>query len=223
MCADSKKSKVAKSPCVSSSDVLVVPEAVVREPATGEKEGEGEKEIEQGGGTRGVEREGNVVEGEGERPRLGEEAPATAEKGGGAMSDVVVLSAEDNTQLSSQNGDMTSTEGATELVDGPAETQDEGAAPVIRRDDDVVVGSPCNGREKLEQAVESCSPPALSPPVPCATRSGVTCEEGGGEEGMVVSSVMSEEDEGPLDSSMEDLPTFPHLPPDGEQCTVEPL
>ena len=50
---------------------------------------------------------------------------------------------------------------------------------------------------------------SLSPP-DCSTVTGGVCEGGGGEEGAVV---MSEEEEGPLDSSIEDLPSSPSLAP----------
>ncbi|CAI8015857.1 hypothetical protein GBAR_LOCUS9794 [Geodia barretti] len=71
----------------------------------------------------------------------------------------------------------------TELVNGDA--TDEGDVLLIHSVNDAALGSPCSSQSKLEPDTERISSPSA----------GVS-----GEEGLVVTSVMSEEDEGPLDS-----------------------
>ena len=234
-CAEGKKAKCTKSPCVSSGDVLR-PEPVGRQPVGG---GRGEGGRGEGGGGEGGRGEGGRGEGErgeggrgeGERGeggrgeggrgegRVGETDGETreVEGGRGAMGkkgdeeegpDVLVVFKNGIIDLKDSGGGTDHTTSAV-CVDGVlagstttelnGEITDERGVPLIQRD----LSRQTSGL-KLEQCRGIISPD-LQPSL-CAR--GLP-PSAGGEEGIAVTSVMSEEEEGPLDSSMEDLPSTP--------------
>ena len=217
LCADTKKSKLTKSPCISGGDVLSkersesegrqtvagegardresgrkVDEKVIE---NGEREGECKTVGEVTGdreGERDVQREIDVGRSEGHMQRQDGEEPSS----------IVTVNTEQPVSVTAVG------EGA----------HNEGDIPVICGVDDAVMCCSSSSGKKLELAMEGCLRPSQSPQDPTAIRHSVSCEEseGGCEEGTVVTSVMSEEEEGPLDSSMEDLSSSPHVPATAE-------
>ena len=187
--AEGKKSK--KSPCVSGSDALAKerPESVGRQPVAGEN-GEGERR-EGGGEMREVEYGGGGKEGRGKRDD-GEEGDLGVSQSGAMNLKAVDSGAGTDHTTATECDRLLANNSTTELVNG--DTTDEGDVLLIDRVNDAALGSPCSSQSKLEPDTERISPPSA----------GVS-----GEEGLVVTSVMSEEDEGPLDSSMEELPSTP--------------
>ena len=190
-CAEGKKSKLAKSPCVSGGDSLTKerPEPGGRQPVGGEK-GEGERR--EGGGEMGEVEDGGWGKKERGKREDGEEGGLGASQNGAMNLKAVDSGAGTDYTMAAKCDRLLTNDSTTELVNGDA--TDEGDVLLIHSVNDAALGSPCSSQSKLEPDTERISSPSA----------GVS-----GEEGLVVTSVMSEEDEGPLDSSMEELHSIP--------------
>ena len=217
LCAEAKKSKSAKPPCNSDAFMRERTEQG-RDLVAGRREGERGGEGEREGGERIGEVGGEVGEGEGEGREGGEGG-----EGGVRQGDIerigkneATIGTEDGAIHNDQSNQAMSALCNSDSTTVNGEVPYEGDVPVIQQHEHTNVGSPCSSQPRLEldggRSSPLAHPSSLSPPEPSAA-AGAMCEEGGGGEGgMAVTMVMSEEDEGPLDSSMEELPSSPPVP-----------
>ena len=190
---DSKKSKMAKSPCTTDSSTSIGEKfessgklALTRQSSSGV------------GGGRGEGEDGNVHSGMGVNDK-GEVGKITSKIGMPLDQKTVET---DATGSEVQEVDCTATSQECLVADGNDHVIPPGQGVRL---------SPCRD-VKLDLSNSGQSPPqcaSLSPPDQSSAEVRL-CEGGGSDEG-IVTAVMSEEEEGPLDSSMEDLPSSPPL------------
>ena len=201
---DPKKSKLSKSPCIpppcgTDNSIRDTSEAsrkliLIRESSNEVGGREGKAKGGQEGGQVGGQEGGK--EGEQEKIVSSQEPVEVDEK------------------VSEVQGVVSVNDGAPTTHACPEAVESTASISPDQRKEDSDCSPSCEPKfEPLLESSSRLSPlhcASLSPPNPPAAESGV-CEGGGGEEEVIVSVVMSEEEEGPLDSSMEDLPCSPPL------------
>ena len=215
---DPKKSKLSKSPCVpppcgtdnsirdtsEASRKLILISESSNEVGGREGKAEGSQEGGQEGGKEGG-KEGKKEGGKDGEKEEEKEKIATLSSQEPVEADEKVSEVR---KVMSVNDGAPTTHACPEAVESTASI-----SPDQRKEDPDCSPSREPKFEPLLESSSRLSPlhcASLSPPNPPAVEGGV-CEGGGGEEEVIVSAVMSEEEEGPLDSSMEDLPCSPPL------------